>query len=73
VINKKHNKQDLPVKTEQAKTADPELMRNATATAGPASSLSRRKFFGAHECFGRGGGHSRRRSPLFIGQDARFR
>jgi len=46
MIYKKHNKEDLPVKTDQAKTADPELMRNAIGTAGPASSLSRRKFLG---------------------------
>lgn len=46
MINKKHNKGDLPVKTGQAKPANPELMPNATATAGPASSLSRRKFLG---------------------------
>jgi len=46
MINKKHNKEDLPVKTDQGKTADPELMRNATATPGPASSLSRRNFLG---------------------------
>jgi hypothetical protein len=46
MIYKKHNKEDLPVKTDQAKTADPELMRNATGTAGPALSLSRRRFLG---------------------------
>src|SRR5260370_30501888 len=46
MIYKNHNKEDLPVKTDQAKTADPELMRNAIGTAGPASSLSRRKFLG---------------------------
>lgn len=46
MINKKHNTKDLPVKTDQAKTANPELMPNATATADPASSLSRRKFLG---------------------------
>src|SRR5260370_26657811 len=44
MIDKKHNKEDLPVMTGQAKTADPELMRNAAGTAGPASALSRRKF-----------------------------
>ncbi len=46
MIDKKHNKEDLPVKTGQAKTADPELMQSSTGTAGPASSLSRRKFLG---------------------------
>ncbi len=46
IVDKKHNKEDLPVKTGQAKTADPELMRNSTGTAGPASPLSRRKFLG---------------------------
>ncbi len=45
-MDRKHNKDDLPVKTGQAKTADPELMRNSTGTAGPASPLSRRKFLG---------------------------
>ncbi len=46
MIDKKHNKEDLPVKTGQAKIADPELMQSSTGTAGPASSLSRRKFLG---------------------------
>jgi hypothetical protein len=46
MTDKKHNKEDLPVKIAQAKTANPELMRNATGTTGPASSLSRRKFLG---------------------------
>jgi hypothetical protein len=46
MINRKHNKEDVPVKTDQPKTVDPELMRTA-ATAGPASSLSRRKFLGS--------------------------
>ena len=46
MMDRKHNKEDLPVKTGQAKTADPELMRNSTGTAGPASPLSRRKFLG---------------------------
>ncbi len=46
IVDKKHNKEDLPVKTGQAKTADPELMRDSTGTAGPASPLSRRKFLG---------------------------
>lgn len=46
MINKKHNNEDLLVKADQAKKADLELMPNATATAGPASSLSRRKFLG---------------------------
>ncbi len=45
-MDRKHNKEDLPVKTGQAKTADTELMRNSTGTAGPASPLSRRKFLG---------------------------
>jgi len=46
MMDRKHNKEDLPVKTGQAKTADTELMRNSTGTAGPASPLSRRKFLG---------------------------
>jgi len=44
MIDKKHNKEDLPAKGGQAKTAHPELLRNSTGTAGPASALSRRKF-----------------------------
>jgi hypothetical protein len=45
MIDKKH-KEDLPVITGQAKTTDPESMRDSTGTAGPASPLSRRKFLG---------------------------
>jgi hypothetical protein len=46
MIDKKHNKEDLPVTTGQAETTDPELMRNSTGSAGLASPLSRRKFLG---------------------------
>jgi hypothetical protein len=46
MVDKNHNHEDLPAKTSQAKTADPELMRNAGGTAGQASPLSRRKFLG---------------------------
>jgi hypothetical protein len=46
MIDKNHNKKELPVKTGQARTAGPELMQDATGTPGSASSLSRRKFLG---------------------------
>ena len=46
MIDKKHNKEDLPAKPSQAKKANPELLRNSSGTAGPASPLSRRKFLG---------------------------
>jgi hypothetical protein len=46
MIDKKHSKEDLPVETGRAKTADPELMQNSAGTTGPASPLSRRKFLG---------------------------
>src|SRR5258708_34243372 len=46
MIDKKHNKEDLPVKTGQAKTTDPELMQNSTGTAGPTSPMNEGKFLG---------------------------
>jgi hypothetical protein len=46
MTNKKLNKEDVPVKTDQAKTADPELMGKSVGTGGSASPLSRRKFLG---------------------------
>lgn len=46
MVDKKYNDEAVPAKTSQAKTADPELIRNSAGTAGPASPLSRRKFLG---------------------------
>jgi hypothetical protein len=46
MIDKNHDKEELLVKTGQAKPTDPELMRNSRGTADQPSPLSRRKFLG---------------------------